>query len=611
MKPSTKAMPLRVCARLTLAALATSTFSVSALAEQESLDAITITANRMPTENALAPNTVITRADIDRLQINDLASLLSRLPGVDTWSNGGLGKSSSISIRGTSSGHVLVLVDGVKWQSATSGSTAFEDFPVEQIERIEVVRGPRSGLYGSEAIGGVIQIFTRQGKTGKPTPYFSAGVGSKNTQKATIGISGGDESTRYNLSYNHLSSNGIDATSAPTNPDHDGYRNNNFSFRVNHQVTEDWNVGANFLRANTYNEYDGTGEPLTADKVQQIVAINTGYKINDIWTMNFQLAESRDRNENYRDGDRYSHFNTRLRTVSWTNGFALNDNHQLNIGIDYQHDTIESDGQYDETSRDNTGIFASWQASVNDHEWLLSARHDDSEAFGEYTTGTAEYGYWITDGLRVSGGVGTGFKSPTFNDLYYPGAGNSDVDPEKSKSYNVGVQGSPSWGNWAINAYKTEVRDLIAWAPESPGSWIWRPYNVNDAKIKGIEFEFDTNIDEWLVAFDASFLKPEDDATGNYLPRRSQRLANFHLDKQWGKWSTGTSWKLRGRSFEDENNNTRLAGYGLLDLRVAYQVNNDWTVRLTGHNIFDKEYQTTANYNTLDRTVMLTVHYQP
>src|SRR5690554_996623 len=608
MKPYFKALPLRACAQLSATTLISSLLAAPVLADN-ALDAITITANRMPTENALAPTTVLTREQIDRLQINDLASLLSRLPGVATWSNGGLGKSSSISIRGTGSGHVLVLVDGVKWQSATSGSTAFEDFPVEQIERIEVVRGPRSGLYGSEAIGGVIQIFTRQGKTGKPTPYFSAGVGSKNTQKATVGVSGGDDNTRYNLSYNHLSSNGIDATSALTYPDHDGYRNNNLSFRVNHQATEDWSVGASFLRANSYNEYDGTGEPVTADKVQQVLAINSGYTINDIWTMNFQLAESRDRQENYRDGGRFSHFNTRLRTASWTNGFALNDNHRLNIGVDYQHDTIESDGQYDETSRDNTGVFASWQANVESHEWLLSARHDDNEAFGEYTTGTAEYGYWITDALRVSGGIGTGFKSPSFNDLYYSGAGNPDVNPEKSKSYNIGIQGSPVWGNWAVNAYKTEIRDLIAWADDGSG-W-WKPFNVNEAKIKGIEFEVDTTIADWLVAFDVSFLKPEDDATGNYLPRRAQRLANFHLDKQWGKWATGASWKLRGRSFEDQANNTRLGGYGLLDLRVAYQVNNDWTVRLSGHNIFDKDYKTTANYNTLDRTVMLTVHYQP
>ena len=610
MKPYVKALPLRACAQLSAATLISSLLAAPVIAD-DALDAITVTANRMPTENALAPTTVITRDQIDRLQINDLATLLSRTPGVDTWANGGLGKSSSISIRGTSSGHLLVLVDGVKWQSATSGSTAFEDFPVEQIERIEIVRGPRSGLYGSEAIGGVIQIFTRQGQTGKPTPYFSAGVGSKNTQKATVGVSGGDDKTRYNLSYNHLSSNGIDATSLITHPDHDGYRNNNLSFRVNHQATKDWNIGASFLRANGYNEYDGTGEPVTADKVQQVMAINSGYTINDIWTMNFQLAESRDRQENYRDGARYSHFNTRLRTASWTNGFALNDNHQLNIGIDYQHDTIESDGQYDETSRDNTGIFASWQANVASHEWLLSARHDDNEAFGEYTTGTAEYGYWITDDLRVSGGVGTGFKSPTFNDLYYPGSGNPDVEPEKSRSYNVGIQGSPAWGNWAVNAYKTDIRDLIAWAPEAPGSWIWRPYNVNDAKIKGIEFEVDTTIADWLVAFDVSFLKPEDDETGNYLRRRAQRLANVHLDKQWGKWSTGASWKLRGRSFDDVANNTRLAGYGLLDLRLAYQVNNDWAVRLTGHNILDKEYTTANTYNTLDRTVMLTVHYQP
>ncbi len=606
-----KALPLRACTRLSAFTLISSLLSMPAIASDE-LDSITVTANRMPTENALAPTTVITHDEIEKLQIDDLPTLLSRTPGIDMTQNGGYGKSSSIFMRGTGSGHVLVLVDGVKWQSATSGSSALQDFPVDQIERIEIVRGPRSGIYGSEAIGGVIQIFTRQGKAGKTKPYFSAGLGTKNTQKANVGVSGGDHDTQYNLGYSYLTTNGIDAHD-DNYPDHDGYHNKSLSLTVNHNITDNWSVGANLLRAEGYNEYDG-GDDIYGDSVQQILGVNTDFDINNIWGMSFEVAESRDRLQTVRASEDYSHFNTRHRSVSWINNLKLSQNHQVNLGIDYDHDSVESSSDYPVTSRDNKAVFASWQANVGKHAWLLSARHDDNEVFGHRSTGTADYGYWINDELRVSANIGTGFKAPTFNQLYYPLSfgyeGNPDVKPEKSASYGVGIEASPVWGTWSVNAYRNRIRDLIDWqANASTGTTM--PTNVDEADIKGIEFAVTTTIVDWQVSADASFLQPEDDKTGNVLPRRAKRLANLHLDRNWGDWSTGASWKLRGHSYDKADNVKRLGGYGLLDLRVAYQVDPDWTVRLTGQNMLNKDYQTADDYYSLGRTVMLSVSYQP
>lgn len=612
MKPSTKAMPLRVCARLTLAALATSTFSVTALAEQESLDAITITANRMPTENALAANTVITRADIDRLQINDLPTLLSRYPGIDMTNSGGLGKASSIYLRGSNSGHVLVLVDGVKWHSATAGTPSFQDFPVNQIERIEIVRGPRSGLYGAEAIGGVIQIFTRQGKNQKPTPYASVGIGSHNTKQASGGVSGGNETTRYHVSFSHQSTNGINAREQD-NPDHDGYRNNSFSAKVDHQLTEDWSIGANFLRAQSRNHYDSFSltEDYYADNVQQVFGVNTHYQLTDFWLMSLSLSESRDENDNYVDGmpdPQGKTYNTRHRFISLVNTFRLSKQQRLNVGLDYDHDRVESSIDFDESSRDNKALFISWQGQTDRHSWLLSARHDDNEAYGEKTTGTAEWGYQLTQGLQVVANVGTAFKAPTFNQLYYPDVGyfvgNPDLEAEKSKNYGIGLLGNANWGNWGVHAYQNKIRDLLVY--QFPTT-----ENVAEAKIKGIEFDLSTTLLNWQIQFNASVLQPEDEETGNKLPRRAQRLANLHVDRQFGDWSIGGSWKVSDYRYDDAANNTRLGGYGLVDLRVAYQIDNDWSVNLNAMNVFDKEYQTVNNFNTLDRTYMLTLHYQP
>jgi vitamin B12 transporter len=606
MKPSFKAMPLRACVRLTFAAMAIS-FSTSAQANSENLDTLTVTANRMPTDNALAPNTVITRADIDRLQINDLPSLLSRFPGIDMTMTGGLGKSSSIYMRGTESDHVLFIVDGVKWFSATSGGSAIEHFPVSQIERIEIVRGPRSGIYGAEAIGGVIQIFTRQGGQGLK-PYFSAGAGSNDTREATVGVSGGDETTSFNLSVSHLTTDGINSREG-TNPDDDGYRNNSVSAKVQHQLTENWSVGANFMRAEGDNEYDGSGLTTisTNDTVQQVMGLHNNWQLTDDWMLKLSLSESRDQYEDFTNNASSGVFDTRHRSVSISNILDIAAGHRLNIGFDYEHDKVLSSVDYDEKSRDNRATYISWQAEVEKFNWLLSARHDNNEAYGDETTGSADFGYYLTDSLQIVANAGTGFKAPSYNVLYYPGFSNPDLKPEKSKTYGLGLVGSQDWGNWSVHTYETEIRDLIAGFPVE---------NIDEAEIQGIEFDLATSLMGWQVNFNAAFLSPEDKETNKTLRRRAQRLANLHLDRQWGKWTTGASWKVVGHRYEDADNLERIAGYGLVDLRLGYRIDSDWTVKVTAQNVFDKEYKTAIDflgedYNMLDRTVMFSVHYQP
>lgn len=601
------ALPLRTCVRMTVVALASS-LPFSAVLADQNFDAITVTANRMPSENVLAPTTVITRADIDRLQINDLPSLLSRFPGIDMTMSGGLGKQSSIFMRGTNSDHVLFLVDGVKWFSATSGAGTLQDFPVSQIERIEIVRGPRSGLYGSEAIGGVIQIFTREAKAGA-TPYGEISLGSHNTQKVTAGATGGNERTKYNVTVNHSSTNGIDAREE-NNPDHDGYRNKSVSAKINHQVTDSWSVGANFLRAEADNEYDGfnSTNDYTADSVQQVLGLHNDWLLTDNWRLQLNVSETRDESEAFLDNVSDGVFNTRHRLVGINNIIDVAAGHRLNIGFDYEHDKVTSSNDYSEKSRDNKAAYISWQAEVDRYSWLLSARHDDNEAYGKENTGTAEAGIFLTDSLQLVANVGTAFKAPTFNQLYWPDTtffvGNPDLKPEKSKSYGLGLMADANWGTWSVHTYHTDIRDLLIY--QFPTT-----ENVDEAEIEGIEFDIATNLMGWQVNFNAAFLNPEDKETDKTLRRRAQRMANLHVDRQFGKWATGASWKVSGHRYDDAANTVRLGGYGLLDLRLSYQFAKDWSAKVTANNVFDKEYQTVPTYNSLDRTFMFTVSYQP
>jgi len=622
MKHPIKALPLRACARLTLSALALSAASTSLADTSETFDTMTVTANRMPTENALAPTTVITRTDIERLQINDLPTLLSRQPGIDMGFKGGMGKDTSIFLRGTSSRHVLFLVDGIKWQSATLGESAIQDFPVEQIERIEIVRGPRSGLYGSEAIGGVIQIFTRKGQKGLK-PFAKVAYGSDNTKQGAVGLSGGNDLTTYNLSVNYQSTDGISALEE-SNPDEDGYRNKSVSAKVEHQLTDTVTVGANFFRAEGDNETDrplgffvAPQDRFTSEVTQQVLGTHLNWQVTDAWQLKTQLGESRDQSEEFTNSTTESVFDTRHRFANITSTYKLSENHTVNLGLDYDHDHIDSIGEYLETSRDNKAAFLSWQGKAGNHSWLLSGRHDDNEAFGTKNTGTAEWGYWLNDSLQLTAGYGTAFKAPTFNDLYYPedpyGVGNPGLEPEESRTWSAGLNGGTHVTNWSVNLFKTKVENLIQWAPVDSAFPFgqWTPSNVSEAEIKGIEFEFSTRIFEMDIAFDASFLRPEDADTDKTLIRRAKRYANLHIDRQWAQWSAGASWKLSGHRYEDADNLERLDGYGLLDLRVAYQFDPDWTAKLSVSNALDKDYETVSAFNSLDRTVMFTLIYQP
>ncbi len=597
---------LHTSTRLLLSTLILATLAMSVQAD-ETLDTLTVTANRMASVNTLAPTTVITHADIERLQITDLTTLLSHQPGIDVSMSGGLGKAASIFMRGTNSDHVLILVDGVKWHSATAGTPAIQDFPVEQIERIEIVRGPRSGLYGSEALGGVIQIFTRKGKQGLK-PYAKLAYGTHNSKQAAVGVSGGDEQTQFNLSFNHQSTDGINSR-ANTNPDNDGYRNNSISAKIDHEMNDKLSIGAHFLRSEGFNQYDGSSVISSNDSesVQQVMGVNSTINVNQLWTMSWALSESRDQYHDFVNGLANGTFNTRYRFANVTNTLNISQNHTVNIGLDYDIDHVDSTVNYAEQSRDNKAVYISWQANVDKHSWLLSARHDDNQAFGGYNTGTAEWGYWLQEGLQISANVGTAFKAPSFNELYYPGFGVATLQPEESTNYGLGLTGDSSGISWGINAYRNRITNLIAGFP---------PENVDQASIKGVEFNLATTLVGWDVSFDASFLKPENKETGKILPRRAKRLANLHIDRQWGTWSTGASWKLRDHSFDDVANTTRLGGFGLLDLRVAYQLDTDWKLQASVNNVFDKQYQTAKdffgnNYNSLDRIAMLTISYQP
>jgi vitamin B12 transporter len=584
------------------------------------LDPVIVTASRtaQTVDESLASVTVITRHDIERQQAQSIQDLLRGVPGVSISNNGGPGKATSIHLRGTESDHVLVLIDGVKMGSATLGTTAFEQIPIAQIERIEIVRGPRSSLYGSEAIGGVIQIFTRKGG-GAFTPFFSIGGGSYSTYTASAGISGGGERGWFNLNASGIDTEGFNAcTGKPfpdgagcftTEPDKDGHQNLSSSLRAGYRFENDIEVDAHALRASSNTEFDGDFVN-ESESIQQVIGGTIRFSPIEIWQLTLAAGRSRDESDNFKDGTFVTRFDTERDTASLQNDLYIADDHLLTLGIDYQSDKVDSNTAYVVSSRDNKGLFTQYQGTFSAHDLQLSLRRDDNEQFGQRTTGGAAWGYALANSLRLTASYGTAFKAPTFNELYFPGFGNADLRPEESRSFELGLSGSVSWGHWSLNAYETRIDDLIAFDPTT-----FVPANIDQARIRGLEAVVSTQIGGWSLDTNLTLLEPKNRSSGTnngkLLPRRAKQSLRFDADRQFGNYALGATLLAEGKRYDDLANSRKLGGYATVDLRTEYNLAREWRLQARLENLLDKEYETAAFYKQPGRSLYLTLRYQP
>ncbi|SEW23161.1 TonB-dependent receptor [Luteibacter sp. 329MFSha] len=619
--------------------LATALLSSIAMAHAadtpDQLDAVVVTANRAPTpvDDVLAPVTVITREDIERLQPVELRDLLTGLPGVNVANTGGIGQQTSLFMRGTNSAHTLVLVDGVRVGTVGAGLPAYEQLPVDQIDRIEVVRGPRSSLYGSDAIGGVIQIFTRHGQAGEaPTPSLSVTGGSHGYTAGQIGISGGTRHAWYNASLGGQYTSGINACRIGAGtafqgcftdePDHDAYRTYNGALSGGYRWDDGTELTGSWLRSKGDIEYDGDFQNFTR-RSQQVAGAKLAFDAMADWRMSLSLGQNQDRADNYLDGAdktldfvdygvdkaRVGYLYSKRNQATWQNDFTLAKDQTLSVGVDYQQEKLKSDTDYLKDTRNNTGVFALYQGVFGPHEIQLSARHDHNTQFGNHTTGSAAYGFRFDNGMKITASYGTAFHAPTFNDEFYPYGAPVDLKPEKSRTAEIGLSARPGVWNWAVNAYQTTVDDLIGFDAN------FLPINVSKARIRGLEGQVGADVDGWHVRGYLTFQQPENRDDGvqkdNLLARRPRRIARADLDKDLGPVTVGGSVYSAGYSYDDAANTRRLGGYATADLRATWHLDTAWSVQGRVANVADKRYETASYYNQLGRTYYLTVRYSP
>lgn len=551
-------------------------------------------------DESLSAVTVIDRDAIERRQPRDFTELMRGQPGIDVVSNGAFGKTTSVFTRGTSSSSTVLLVDGIRLRSATSGTPSWQHLPTPMLQRAEIVRGSRGSLYGADAVGGVVQVFTRD-NDGEDRHWLRLGGGEFDSREAGVGVSGSEGNTRYSLSVNHFATDGAPVVRGGEDKP---YRNTSALASVGHQFDNGVELSTVLLRSNGRTHYEGGYQEF----LNQTAGVKLDVPVNQHWRTSVQLSEARDDTEAV---DNYpGYFDTRTRSARFDNTVLLGERHYLVVGADYLEDRVTSLNSYDEQSRDNVGVFGQLTLGYGDTTVQANLRWDDNEAFGTKVTGGVALGLDIDGVHRARASYATAFRAPTFNDLYYPGSGNPDVNPETSATVELGLRAQYDHWFWDAALYQMDVDDLIAWAPSAPGSPVWVPMNVDKARIRGAELQSGTVLAGWQLQLAATFTDARDARTDNWLPRRARDGMRVDVDRQFGAFGVGASALAQSHRFENAANSQRLAGYGQLDLRASWAFHPRWTARLSVENLFDKQYELARGYINAGRYAFLSVQYQ-
>ena len=600
--------------KIFLSAVLSVSASLSAQAETQLHPIVTASRIAQSTDQTLAAVTVITREDINHSQSQTVADLLrDRVPGMDFLTTGGTGHQTSAFLRGTSSDQLLFIIDGNIMGSATTGAAAINLIPLEQIERIEVIRGPRSALYGSEAIGGVIQVFT---KSGGNKYNASVTAGSNNTHAVTVGSNISGESTQLNISASHYMTDGFDVTNDGEDDD-DGHSNNAANINIKQKIGQSSNVHASVLYAKAETEFDNKSFDNISDSIQQSYTLGFDTRLTDDWSTSLNAGQSKDRLETLRYSEDLdpitwmplgtfspdeSLFQTKRDQARWQNDLSLGETGQLSFGADYTNDKVESTTSFAETERDNKALYALIQDKFGKHQIQVSGRVDDNEAFGIHRTGNIAWSYAVSGEEQISLSHGTAFIAPSFNDLYYTSFffnGNPDLEPEISRSTELAFTGNHGWGQWEARAYHTLIKNLIV----LDGTFS-SVENADKAEIDGIEFEVSGKTADWDNQINMSFIDAKDKDTGNVLQGRAERTLKMNVAKSFDSYRLGAHLLAQSPRFANSTNTVELAGYAVVNLTVEKSLDKHWTLKTRLDNVLDKEYSTSIDFygNTTNNT---------
>lgn len=606
---------LLVAALLPTAAFAQTTIPVN--------PTLVITANRVeqPISSVLAPVVVIDRAEIESRQVQSLPALLKTLPGVQITTLGGRGHMSSLFIRGTNSNHSLVLMNGRPIAAMVAGTPDLSQIPLGNIERIEYIRGPRAAVYGADAIGGVINLITKTSAKNGSETHLKGGVGSNGYgqgQVRTVQALG--QQTDMNMMIGYERTDGFDVVANAQQPDRDGFDSLNGQIGLNHAFNDAWSADFNAQGYDNQTEMDDAYQSADQSRVQAF-QYDGGLKFqSETLTSRLEASYGENKLKSWLESKGESSaqpIHTGLTRFSWINSWSGVEGLNLTGGADWQQEQLKSDSRssgqaFNAPDRDNTGLFAvgsyRWQALL----WELSGRTDDNEQYGRHNTWSAASGLDIDDNHNVRLSYGTGFKAPTFLDLYYPGYENPDLKPEESKNLELGFTGRYTGWDWSLNLYRNQIQNLIAC--QSAFSTC-KPDNT-DAEIRGVEVAL--GLETGPLHHDLSFdyTKTEDKNDGDQqLLRRAKQKASWLTQVQLGQVDLSTELLYVGKR-DDKNfssfpaERVELGSYTLINLGASYGVTPQLTLGGRIDNLFDRDYAPAYGYASAGTEFKLTADYR-
>lgn len=567
--------------------------------EGSELDPIVVTATLGPETvgESLSSVTVIDQDTIRRQQPAEFRDLLRAQPGINVVSDGSYGKTTSVFLRGAGSSGTVLLLDGIRLRSATAGIPPWQFLPTDLIDRVELVRGAKSSLYGADAVGGVVQAFTLTPSEGQRGWVDVAG-GSLDTRSTSAGLAATEDNTSVLLGGLYSDTDG---TNLRKGGEDRGYRNAAGLAKLSHRFERGGGVGVTVLQSQGNTEFEG-GD---TDFMIRAAGLHLEAVASDYWRTRIQFSESRDEQETF--GDYPSVYNTLSRSARWENTLTAGV-HELVLGSEISQDEVDGSDQFAEDSRTNTAVFGQGRLNFGATNVTGSLRMDDNEAYGRNETGGIAIGHELDRSHRVRLSYATSFRAPTFNDLYLVTpyySGNPDLQPEKGRMVEAGFSGRYQTWFWDVAVYQNEVRDLITYVSD-PVTWQGTMENVETARIRGIEWTSGYRTSQWDIQAALTYADAENRDTNKRLPRRARKTARLDVDRLFDQWSVGATLVAEGNRYNDAANSQLLPGYGTMDLRGTWQFLPGWSGQLKVANVFDRRYAASLGY---DSTTMENFRY--
>jgi vitamin B12 transporter len=578
--------------------------ATSALAEPAAEDQVIVTATRVsqPIEEVLAPSIVITREQLENSAVADVADALRFSAGIDTARNGGTGQPVSIFIRGAESNHTLVLLDGVRINPGTIGSAQIQNIPPDLIERIEIIKGPRSTLYGSDAIGGVINIITRAPTDSGVAGEVRSGWGSYNTQKASGLLEAGNETISGGISAAAVNSEGFPALQT-SNIDN-GYDNLAISANARAKLGP-VDTTVRYMQSEGTASYLSFGAFRDQDFLNRVAAATISATPFTAWKTTLIGSYTEDLIQQNQPANvvNKDFLETRRYIGDWQNTIAISDTNRLVAGAIFSTEqALTRAFSSFNVNTDVLNLYAQDQLTIGQHAIIVAVGYTDHENFGDHTTWNAEYGLSFNDSRKLILSAGTAFRAPDATDRFGFG-GNPDLKPEVSENLEIALrQELPANQRVQVSVFQNQIDDLVAYNNAAQ-----RSYNIDSARIRGAELSYAIAGANWQAHAEANYQDPMDMTTDTRLLRRARKSFSAGYQQRFGSLEVGADISLVGSRWDFGR--VELESYSLVNVHAGYSVTEELKLLAQVENLFNEQYEVVNNYNTADRGIFVSLTY--